>query len=50
MLGAGAAQNLRLLIDAGDGSGWQDFKLDAIRKSSGSDILRSQGREYALCR
>ena len=43
-------QNLRLLIDAGDGSGWQDVNLDASRNSSGSVILRSQGREYAMCR
>jgi hypothetical protein len=43
-------ENLRLLIDAGDGHGWQDVNLDATRNSNGSVILHSQGREYAMCR
>jgi hypothetical protein len=43
-------ENLRLLIDAGDGTGWQDVNLDATRNSNGSVILHSQGREYAMCR
>jgi hypothetical protein len=43
-------ENLRLLIDAGDGRGWQDVNLDATRNSSGSVILHSLGREYAMCR
>jgi hypothetical protein len=43
-------ENLRLLIDAGDGNGWQDVNLDATRNSSGSVILHSLGREYAMCR
>jgi hypothetical protein len=43
-------ENLRLLIDAGDGNGWQDVNLDATRNSSGAVILHSLGREYAMCR
>jgi hypothetical protein len=43
-------ENLRLLINAGDGRGWQDVNLDATRNSSGSVILHSLGREYAMCR
>jgi len=43
-------ENLRLLVDAGDGSGWQDVNVDASRNSSGAVILRSQGREFAMCR
>jgi hypothetical protein len=42
-------ENLRLYVDQGGGSGFQDVGLDATRNSSGSIILHADGREYAMC-
>jgi hypothetical protein len=41
--------NQRLLIDAGDGSGFQDIGLKATRNSNGAIILHAEGREYSMC-
>jgi hypothetical protein len=42
-------ENLRLLIDQGSGTGFQDIGLTATQNSNGSVILRAEGREYAMC-
>jgi nucleoid-associated protein YgaU len=42
-------ENLRLYIDPGDGSGFQDIGLTAELNSSGSPILHALGREYMVC-
>lgn len=42
-------ENLRLLVDAEDGNGFQDIGLNAIRNSNGYVILHAQGREYSMC-
>lgn len=42
--------NLRLYVDPGDGSGFQDVNLTATQNSNGSPILNSLGREYSMCR
>jgi hypothetical protein len=42
-------ENMRLYVDQGGGSGFQDVGLDATRNSSGSIILHADGREYAMC-
>jgi hypothetical protein len=43
-------ENLRLFIDPNDGRGFQDVGLSATQNSNGSVILKSLGREYAMCR
>ena len=42
-------QNLRLYVDAGNGTGFQDVGLSATQNSNGAVILQSQGREYMMC-
>jgi hypothetical protein len=43
-------ENLRLYVDPGDGSGFQDVNLTATQNSNGYPILNSLGREYSMCR
>ncbi len=43
-------ENLRLLVDADDGNGYQDIGLNATKNSNGYVILHAQGREYSMCR
>ncbi len=43
-------KNLRLYIDQGDGTGFQDANLSAEKNSSGWPILHADGREYSMCR
>ena len=43
-------ENLRLLIDQGQGGGYEDVGLTATRNSNGSIILHADGREYAMCK
>lgn len=43
-------ENLRLLVDAHDGNGYQDVGLNATKNSNGYVILHAQGREYSMCR
>jgi hypothetical protein len=51
---AGAMQwrleNLRVYVDQGNGTGFQDIGLTATRNSNGSVILHAGGREYSMCR
>jgi hypothetical protein len=42
-------QNLRLLVDQGDGAGFQDIGLTGTKNSSGAPILQAGGREYSMC-
>ncbi len=42
-------QSLRLLVDQGDGMGFQDIGLTGERNSNGYPILKSGGREYTMC-
>lgn len=41
--------NLRLFVDQGDGSGFQDIELKATRNSNGYTILHAGGLEYSMC-
>lgn len=43
-------ENQRLLVDQGDGAGFQDAGLTASRNSNGYLILRADGREYSMCK
>jgi hypothetical protein len=43
-------ENLRVFVDQGNGTGFQDINLVANRNSNGSVILHAQGREYSMCR
>lgn len=43
-------RNLRLYIDQGDGTGFQDANLTAEKNSSGWPILHADGREYSMCK
>jgi hypothetical protein len=43
-------ENLRLLVDDRSGAGYQDIGLTSTTNSNGSIILKSQGKEYAMCR
>ncbi len=43
-------ENLRVLIDQGQGGGYEDVGLTATRNSNGSIILHADGREYAMCK
>jgi hypothetical protein len=42
-------ENLRLLIDARNGTGFQDIGLTTSKNSNGYPILHADGREYAMC-
>lgn len=42
-------ENLRLFLDQGDGSGFQDIGLNATKNSNGSVILHAGGQEYSMC-
>jgi hypothetical protein len=43
-------ENLRLLLDQGNGMGFQDINLTAEQNSNGYPILKAAGQEYAQCR
>jgi hypothetical protein len=43
-------ENLRLYVDDGSGTGFQDVGLTATQNSGGSPILHAAGLEYAVCR
>jgi hypothetical protein len=42
-------ENLRLLIDQRNGTGFQDIGLTTSKNSNGYPILHAEGREYAMC-
>lgn len=42
-------ENLRLLIDQRNGSGFQDIGLTTSKNTNGYPILHAEGREYAMC-
>lgn len=42
-------ESRRLLVDAGDGSGFRDVALGATRSSSGGLVLHADGQEYVSC-
>jgi hypothetical protein len=42
-------ENLRLLIDQRNGTGFQDIGLTTSKNSNGYPILHADGREYAMC-
>jgi hypothetical protein len=42
-------ENLRLLIDQRNGTGFQDIGLTTSKNSNGYVILHAEGREYAMC-
>lgn len=42
-------KNLRLFIDQGDGTGFQDIGLSATKNSNGYVILHAGGLEYSMC-
>jgi hypothetical protein len=42
-------ENLRLLIDQRNGTGYQDIGLTTSMNSNGYPILHAEGREYAMC-
>ncbi len=43
-------ENLRVLVDDRSGYGYQDIGLTSTKNSNGSIILKTQGKEYAMCR
>lgn len=43
-------ENLRVLVDDRSGYGYQDIGLTSTTNSNGSIILKTQGKEYAMCR
>ncbi|MGC4113688.1 MAG: hypothetical protein QM765_03300 [Myxococcales bacterium] len=43
-------QNLRLYVDDGSGMGFQDVNASLTQNSSGSWILKADGKEYSMCR
>jgi hypothetical protein len=43
-------ENLRLLIDQRNGTGFLDIGLTTSKNSNGSLILHADGREYAMCK
>ena len=43
-------ENLRVYVDDQSGAGYQDIGLTSTTNSNGSIILKSQGKEYAMCR
>ena len=43
-------QQLRVYADPMDGSGFQDLEVTASRNSNGYLILKSDGREYSMCK
>ena len=43
-------ENLRVLVDDRSGVGYQDIGLSSTTNSNGSIILKTQGKEYAMCR
>lgn len=43
-------ENLRVYVDQGNGTGFQDIGLTATQNSNGSVILHAGGREYSMCR
>jgi hypothetical protein len=42
-------ENLRLLIDQRNGTGFQDIGLTTSKNSNGYPILHAEGREYSMC-
>jgi hypothetical protein len=43
-------ENLRVLVDDRSGAGYQDIGLTSTTNSNGSIILKTLGKEYAMCR
>ncbi len=42
-------ENLRLLIDQRNGTGFQDIGLTTSKNSNGYPVLHAEGREYTMC-